>query len=81
MLKTLPRIVEVDDYHELLWIPDHVENYIGLKVKCKEIGYYSNNYVGIVYQNKLPSILQIKKLLAEAKIQLEDERSIEYGSK
>ena len=72
-LKTLPRIIIVDDYHEFYDIPWNVQQYIGITVKTKELGYHEDSgFIGIVYQNKLPSEKRIRLLLKESNIELEE---------
>lgn len=63
ILKTLPRIILVDDYHILLNIPWEITQYLGITVKCKELGYSGGNYVGIIYQGKFPSKNKIQTLM------------------
>jgi hypothetical protein len=70
-LKTLPRIVLVNDYHELLNLADDVKNYLGIKINCKELG-CNGDYVGLVFQGKLPSKAVINELLKKEKIEFLD---------
>lgn len=72
MLKTLPRIVDAEDYHILKNLPDDVYDWTGLKVKCEELG-FCNNYIGIVYQGRLPNKKTIERLLKEKDIVFEED--------
>jgi len=75
-LPTLPRIVRVNDYHELNTLPYNVFEYIGIKVKCKELGWDSSWYYGVVYQGAFPDKKIIDKLLKIGHIDLnQNERS------
>jgi hypothetical protein len=65
MLETLPRIIKVDDYHTLKYLPEDIKNYLGINIKCKELGcdIETGDYIGIVYQGRCPNKQTIKKML------------------
>jgi hypothetical protein len=57
---SLPKLVEVDDYHELA-VLEQMFTALGLKVKLKEVGFYSGVYYGFLYAQ----LMQILKLHTE----------------
>ena len=57
-----------DDYHEFGSI---VDGFISRKFNYKELGFYQNGYIGLIYEGEEPSQEDIDRLLSDNKIVLE----------
>lgn len=67
---TLPKIVEVIDYHEFDNIVEYVETLTGKRIKYYELSEYDDQYdmphnVALFYVGKLPTKKEINLMLSE----------------
>jgi hypothetical protein len=72
ILDTLPRIITVEDYHTILYLPSDIKKYLGISVSSKELGFSYGQYIGIVYQGRLPNKDVINVMLEKQRIVLEE---------
>lgn len=69
IIPTLPKLIWCDDYHDILYLPDDILNYLDIKIKTKELGCTPDGYyVGLVYQGKKPKKAEIAALLKRYKV-------------
>jgi hypothetical protein len=52
---TFPMLFEFEDYHEIIFFANNLQDVFGKKIKGAEVGMYKDKYVGLFYVGKLPS--------------------------
>ncbi len=69
-----PFVREFDDYHEIDFFRDTLQEFLVEKIKGIELGfdYNSGEYIGLFYMGKKPSKDVIQKLLEEREISFEE---------